>query len=221
MSCSDDTPAPTDALDTLDDAVAAAAFRRLVRLLQHRSDAANIDLKAFTQDFYRHVAMGDLQPVLDTLVYLRHETDVWFEITNLLMPGHNDSDVELDAMTRWIHDELGADVPLHFTAFHPDFKMMDTPATPPSTLTRAREIALGNGLHFVYTGNVHDTAGSSTYCPSCGARVVERDWYVLGEYALSEDGHCEHCGTRIAGRFDGPPGSWGARRVPVRLKARR
>ncbi len=191
------------------------------RELYRHMDAANIDLKAFTQDFYRHVAMGDLQPVLDTLVYLRHETDVWFEITNLLIPGHNDSDDELDAMTRWIHDELGADVPLHFTAFHPDFKMMDTPATPPSTLTRAREIALGNGLHFVYTGNVHDTAGSSTYCPSCGARVVERDWYVLGEYALSEDGHCERCGTRIAGRFDGPPGSWGARRVPVRLKARR
>jgi pyruvate formate lyase activating enzyme len=191
------------------------------RELYRHMDAANIDLKAFTQDFYRHVAMGDLQPVLDTLVYLRHETDVWFEITNLLIPGHNDSDDELDAMTRWIYSELGADVPLHFSAFHPDFKMMDTPPTPPSTLTRAREIAVANGLHFVYTGNVHDTVGSSTYCPSCGARVVERDWYVLGEYALSDDGHCERCGERIAGRFDGPPGSWGARRVPVRLKARR
>jgi pyruvate formate lyase activating enzyme len=191
------------------------------RALYRHIDAANIDLKAFTQDFYRHIAMGDLQPVLDTLVYLRHETDVWFEITTLLIPGQNDSDDELDAMTRWIAEELGPDVPLHFTAFHPDFKMMDTPATPPSTLTRARHIAMTNGLHFVYTGNVHDADGSSTYCPGCGARVIERDWYVLGEYNLTDDGRCTRCDTRLPGRFDGPAGTWGARRVPVTLKGRR
>jgi pyruvate formate lyase activating enzyme len=191
------------------------------RELYNHIDAANIDLKAFTQDFYRHVAMGDLQPVLDTLVYLRHETDVWFEITTLLIPGHNDSEAELDAMTQWIAERLGPEVPLHFTAFHPDFKMMDTPATPPSTLTSARDIALGNGLRFVYTGNVHDADGASTYCPGCGTRVIERDWYELGDYELTDDGRCAVCDTPIPGRFDGPPGAWGARRVPVRLKGRR
>jgi pyruvate formate lyase activating enzyme len=184
-------------------------------------DAANIDLKGFTQDFYRHVAMGDLQPVLDTLRYLRHETDVWLEITTLLIPGLNDSDEELDAMTAWIAGELGSDVPLHFTAFHPDYKMLDRPATPPATLTRAREIARRNGLLHVYTGNVHDRAGGSTYCPACGERVIERDWYVIGGYHLTGDGRCRSCGTALAGVFDGPPGEWGAKRVPVRLGPRR
>jgi pyruvate formate lyase activating enzyme len=191
------------------------------RALYGHIDAANIDLKAFTQDFYRHVAMGDLQPVLDTLEYLRHETDVWFEITTLLIPGHNDSDNELGAMTQWIAEHLGPDVPLHFTAFHPDFKMMDTPRTPPSTLTRARSIAIANGLRFVYTGNVHDADGGSTYCPGCGARVIERDWYELGEYRLTDEGRCTACNAQVPGRFDGPPGAWGARRVPVTLKGRR
>jgi pyruvate formate lyase activating enzyme len=190
------------------------------RELYRHIDAANIDLKGFTQDFYRHVAMGDLQPVLDTLEYLRHETDVWLEITTLLIPGQNDSDEELDEMTSWIADRLGTDVPLHFSAFHPDFKMLDTPATPPSTLTRAREIALTNGLEYVYTGNVHDKTGGSTYCPACGDRVIERDWYVIGGYRLTGDGRCRSCGASIAGRFEGPPGEWGARRVPVRLKDR-
>jgi len=187
------------------------------RELYQHLDAANIDLKAFTQDFYRHIAMGDLQPVLDTLEYLRHETDVWFEITTLLIPDHNDSSAEIDAMTRWIATHLGPDVPLHFTAFHPDFKMMDVPATPPSTLSRARHIAIENGLQFVYTGNVHDSAGGSTYCTSCGTRAIERDWYVLGEYRVTDDGRCQNCDSPIPGRFDGPAGSWGARRVPVRL----
>jgi pyruvate formate lyase activating enzyme len=184
-------------------------------------DAANIDLKAFTQDFYRHVAMGDLQPVLDTLEYLHNDTDVWFEITNLLIPGENDSDDELNAMTTWIADRLGPDVPLHFTAFHPDFKMLDIAHTPSETLTRARAIALANGLHFVYTGNVHDRDGGSTYCPTCATRIIDRDWYVLGEYRLSDDGHCRVCGTAIPGRFAGPAGSWGARRVPVTLRTHR
>jgi pyruvate formate lyase activating enzyme len=180
-------------------------------------DAANIDLKGFTQEFYKHVAMGDLQPVLDTLTYLRRETDVWFEITTLLIPGKNDSDDELDAQTRWIANELGTDVPLHFTAFHPDYRMLDTPPTPPSTLRRARDIALRNGLRHVYTGNVHDVDGGSTRCTSCGATLVARDWYELKAWALTGDGRCRACGTPLAGVFDGPPGEWGARRQPVRL----
>jgi pyruvate formate lyase activating enzyme len=182
-------------------------------------DAANVDLKAFTEDFYKHVCVGHLQPVLDTLEYLRHETGVWLEITTLLIPGHNDSDAEIDAMTTWIVEHLGPDVPLHFTAFHPDFKMLDVPPTPPATLTRARRIAMGNGLQFVYTGNVHDTAGGSTYCPGCGELVIERDWYVIGAYRLDDDGRCRRCGRQIPGVFAGPPGDWGGRRVPVRLAA--
>ncbi len=184
-------------------------------------DAVNIDLKAFTSDFYRHVAMGDLAPVLDTLRYVRHETDVWLEITTLLIPGHNDSDAELHEMTEWIAGELGVDVPLHFTAFHPDFKMRDVPKTPASTLARARDIGRSKGLQFVYTGNVHDAGGSSTYCPVCGAVVIERDWYELGRYQLTDEGRCTQCATEIPGRFDGPAGTWGSRRVPVALRARR
>ena len=155
--------------------------------------------------------------MLDTLRYLRHETDVWFEITTLLIPGHNDSDEEIDAECAWIADHLGPDVPLHFTAFHPDFKMRDVPPTPPATLTRARRIALRRGLRYVYTGNVHDQDGGTTTCPGCGFAVVERDWYVINRYRLTADGRCSECGTEIAGRFDGPPGRWGARRLPVSL----
>jgi pyruvate formate lyase activating enzyme len=180
-------------------------------------DAANVDLKAFTEDFYRHVTIGHLQPVLDTLEYLRHETDVWFEITNLIIPGHNDGDGEFDEMSGWIAERLGPDVPLHFTAFHPDFKMLDVPPTPPATLSRARAIARRNGLQYVYTGNVHDAGGSSTYCPGCGRMVVERDWYRLGAYRLTADGRCERCGTQVPGRYDGAPGTWGPRRAPVWL----
>jgi pyruvate formate lyase activating enzyme len=185
--------------------------------LYRHVDAANVDLKAFTQDFYKHVAAGDLQPVLDTLEYLKHETDVWFEITNLLVPGRNDSDTELDEMTGWIVDRLGPDVPVHFTAFHPDFKMLDTPPTPPATLTRAREIARRNGVRHAYTGNVHDLDGGSTRCHACDNVVIERDWYSLGRYDLTDDGRCRRCGTALPGRFDGPAGSWGQRRLPVRL----
>jgi pyruvate formate lyase activating enzyme len=182
-------------------------------------DAANVDLKAFTEDFYHRTCGAHLAPVLETLEYLVHETDVWVEITNLLIPERNDGDEELDAMTRWVVEHLGPDVPMHFTAFHPDFKMMDVPHTPPATLTRAREIALRNGVRYAYTGNVHDAGGGSTYCPGCDAVVIERDWYDLGAYALTGDGRCERCGTQIPGVFDGPPGSWGRRREPVRLAA--
>jgi pyruvate formate lyase activating enzyme len=184
-------------------------------------DAVNIDLKAFTEDFYRHVAMADLAPVLDTLLYLRHETDVWLEVTTLLIPGYNDSDAELHEMSEWIAEQLGVDVPLHFTAFHPDFKMQDVPKTPTATLARARDIARGKGLQFVYTGNVHDQRGGSTYCPGCGEVVIQRDWYELERYELTDDGRCRHCATSVAGRFDGPAGNWGSRRVPVRVRTRR
>ena len=183
-------------------------------------DAANVDLKGFTERFYYKICGGELASVLETLEYLKRETTVWFEITTLLIPGENDSDAELDLMTQWIADKLGPDVPLHFTAFHPDWKMLDKPRTPPATLTRARRIALANGLHFVYMGNVHDSEGGSTYCPGCGRRVIERDWYQLGDWQLTGSGACRNCGSRIPGVFAGAPGHWGARRVGVRLARR-
>ncbi len=180
-------------------------------------DAANVDLKGFTQEFYRNVTLSSLQPVLDTLVYLKRETDVWFEITNLLIPEVNDSDKEIHEMSEWIARELGVDVPLHFTAFHPDFRMRDKPNTPPSTLTHARAIALSKGLRYVYTGNVHDSKGGSTYCHNCGGVLIERDWYQLGAYNLKDKNTCAHCGTVCPGHFDVRPGNWGPRRLPVHL----
>ena len=181
-------------------------------------DAANVDLKGFTEAFYHDVCAAELEPVLDTLRYLKHETDVWFELTTLLIPGLNDDDDELDAMTRWVVDALGPDVPMHFTAFHPDYKMLDRPPTPAATLSRARRIALSNGVRYTYTGNVHDEAGGMTYCHNCGERLIGRDWYVLTAWNLTGDGRCLRCGTACAGVFDGPPGHWGARRQPVRLR---
>ena len=182
-------------------------------------DAANVDLKAFTESFYHRICSGHLQPVLETLVYLKHETKVWFEITTLLIPGENDSAAEIEAETQWIADNLGPDVPLHFTAFHPDWKMLDKPPTPPATLERARRIALANGLHHVYTGNVHDPVGGSTWCHGCGALLVGRDWYELEGWHLTDDGRCEACGKSCPGVFEGPPGDWGRRRLPVALRA--
>jgi pyruvate formate lyase activating enzyme len=180
-------------------------------------DAANVDLKAFTEAFYHRVTGAHLEPVLDTLRYLRHETDVWLEITTLLIPGLNDSDAELEGMAAWVAAELGPDVPLHFTAFHPDYRMRDVAPTPPVTLARARRTALAAGLRYVYTGNVHDAVGGSTYCHGCGTLLVERDWYVLGTYRVTRDGRCGQCGAPCAGRFAAAPGVWGARRVAVRL----
>jgi pyruvate formate lyase activating enzyme len=179
-------------------------------------DAANIDLKGFTEGFYEKITFAKLPMVLDTLEYLRG-TDVWFEITTLLIPGHNDSDAEIAAESEWLASHLGSDVPLHFTAFHPDFKMLDVPRTPPATLSRARRIALDHGLRYVYTGNVHDPDGQTTKCPSCDTSLIVRDWYVIEGYRLSDDGRCTRCGTPIPGRFDGPAGTWGSRRMPVRL----
>lgn len=180
-------------------------------------DTANIDLKAFTERFYKKITGSKLQPVLETLEYLKHETSVWFEITTLLIPDENDSDAEIEAESEWILEHLGPDVPLHFTAFHPDWKMRDKAYTPPATLSRAREIARRVGLHYVYTGNVHDRAGSSTYCSGCGALLIERDWYELGQWHLDAQGRCEVCQTSLPGRFETSAGHWGARRLPVRL----
>ena len=182
-------------------------------------DAANVDLKGFTEDFYWKICGGQLQAVLDTLVYLKHETNVWFEITTLLIPDTNDSEQEIEELTQWVMANLGPDVPLHFTAFHPDWKMMDKSHTPPSTLTRARKIAIKNGIRYCYTGNVHDEAGGSTYCHHCGAQLVGRDWYVLTVWNLTSDGRCGKCNTPCPGVFEARPGQWGAKRVPVRLAA--
>ena len=182
-------------------------------------DAANVDLKAFTEDFYRRICGAELAPVLETLEYLRKETRVWLELTTLLIPGHNDSESELDAMTRWVVDRLGPDVPMHFSAFHPDWKMRDVPPTPPETLATARRIARANGVRYAYTGNIHDTEGGSTWCHACGGLLIERDWYEIGAYNLTDDGHCKACGAACAGVFDGPAGHWGRRRMPVRIAA--
>ena len=178
-------------------------------------DAANVDLKAFTERFYRKITGGHLAPVLDTLVYLKHETSVWLELTTLLIPGENDSNDELEAMTQWVVDNLGPDVPMHFSAFHPDWKMLDKPSTPPETLARARDIAMKNGVRYAYTGNVSDKAGQSTYCHHCHNTIIGRDWYVLSEWNLTDQGKCKFCGTQAAGVFEEEPGQWGPRRLPV------
>ncbi|CAM9462255.1 unnamed protein product, partial [Phaeothamnion confervicola] len=180
-------------------------------------DAANVDLKAFTEQFYFKETGSHLAPVLETLEYLVKETDVWVEITTLLIPGKNDSDAELEAMCRWIRNHLGRGVPLHFSAFHPDYRMTDVPATPPATLARAREIGRLAGLDYVYTGNVHDKTGGSTYCPACENVVIVRDWYEISAYDLTDTGGCTHCGAQLAGRYQKFGKPFGARRIPVRL----
>ncbi len=215
------------AIDVADAARAAGVFSVAVtagyvtaaprREFYARMDAANVDLKAFTESFYRKICGAGLAEVLDTLLYIRHETDTWLEITTLLIPGRNDGNDEIESLCRWVVDELGPDVPLHFTAFHPDFKMRDIAPTPAATLSRARAIAVDSGIHHAYTGNVHDSAGGSTFCHGCGARLIERDWYELGEWRLDAGGRCDRCGEPCAGRFEATPGDWGRKRMPVRL----
>jgi pyruvate formate lyase activating enzyme len=182
-----------------------------------KMDAANVDLKGFTDAFYQKLCGAKLQPVLDTLTYLKHETDVWFEITTLLIPGKNDSDDEIAAESEWIANELGPDVPLHFTAFHSDYKMMDTPSTPVHTLTRARRIALATGLHYVYTGNVHDEEGGTTFCPGCRSALIVRDWYRILNYRVTPDGHWPDCRTAVAGRYGTFDRAFGQRRIPLAI----
>ena len=183
-----------------------------------KMDAANVDLKGFTDEFYVKLTGSTLQPVLDTLKYLRHETDVWFEITTLLIPTKNDSDEELYQLSKWVAAELGPDVPLHFTAFHPDYKMNDLPPTPPETLSRARKIAMGEGLRYVYTGNVHDSEGGTTTCPGCGNGLIVRDWHKILVYRVSAEGCCTGCGTAVAGRFGKFEKPFGPRRIPVSIQ---
>lgn len=180
-------------------------------------DAANVDLKAFTEDFYWRETKGHLKPVLDTLVYLKEHTDCWFEITTLLIPDENDSNQEIREQCEWMMKNLGPDVPLHFSAFHPDYRMRDKSHTPPETLKRARAIAQDIGLRYVYTGNIHDEEGGTTTCHSCGEKLIVRDWHLIRHWSLTDDGHCSKCGASVAGVFDGPPGDWGRKRVPIRI----
>lgn len=187
------------------------------REFYHHMDAANIDLKGFTESFYGKICGGSLAAVLDTLKYVRQETNVWFELTTLLIPGENDSDQELHHMTQWVVEHLGVGVPMHFTAFHPDYKMLNKGRTPAATLLKARSIALKNGLKHVYVGNVHEKSASSTYCHACGKLLIGRDWYVLSEWNLTPEGLCRYCETPLDGVFDGPPGDWGPKRQPVRM----
>jgi len=180
-------------------------------------DASNVDLKAFTDEFYTKICGAHLQPVLDTLVYLKQETQVWLEITTLLIPGLNDSDREIGEMTRWVIANLGPDVPMHFTAFFPQWKMMDRPPTPAATLKRARAIAMENGVRYAFTGNVRDPEGDRTYCHACGQILIERDWFALRAWNLDERGRCRRCGIACAGVFEASPGDWGPRRRPIEI----
>ena len=189
-----------------------------VEFFEHM-DAANVDLKAFTEDFYSGLCSARLEPVLETLKYLKDETDVWFETTTLVIPGENDTEAEFEEMTAWVMENLGPDVPMHFSAFHPDWKMQDKPRTPGDVLSRARSIAIKNGIRHAFVGNVHGSAGHSTYCHQCREPLIGRDWYELSAWILTDDGHCRFCGTACAGVFDGPPGTWGRKRMRVRVRA--
>jgi pyruvate formate lyase activating enzyme len=213
-----DTAQACHALDIRTVAVTAGYIHEQPRHAFYSAmDAANVDLKAFTDEFYYRQTGAHLQPVLDTLAWLYHESDVWTELTTLLIPGYNDSDAELVRMSQWIRREMGPDVPLHFTAFHPDYKFQAVPHTPAATLARARHIARQEGLQYVYTGNVHDRAGGTTHCPGCGAALIVRDWYRILDYRLDARGQCPDCGAAPAGRFAATAGSFGPQRIPVRI----
>ncbi|EAR60779.1 AmmeMemoRadiSam system radical SAM enzyme [Neptuniibacter caesariensis] len=181
-------------------------------------DACNIDLKAFSEQFYRKNCSGHLSTVLDTLLYIHHETNCWLEITTLLIPGLNDSDSELEKLCNWIYSELSADVPIHFTAFHPDYKMRDLPKTPLSTLSKAREIALKQGLNYPYTGNAFDPQGNSTFCPECKSLLIGRNWYEITAWNLDKKGQCKNCGYTAAGVYTENPGDWGRKRELINIR---
>lgn len=180
-------------------------------------DAANVDLKAFTERFYHKITGAHLEPILDTLKYIKHETDCWLETTTLIIPGENDSEKELSEMCEWVVENLGPDMPMHFSAFHPDFKMMNYPVTPSSTLTLARDIAIKAGVRYAYVGNVHNKDADSTWCHQCGELLIERDWYELGKWNINAEGGCKKCGTKVAGVFEAVPGNWGSKRQPIRM----
>jgi pyruvate formate lyase activating enzyme len=178
-------------------------------------DAANVDLKGFSDSFYTHLCGGHLAPVLDTLVWLRHQSSTWLEVTTLLIPDANDSTAEIEALCQWFLHELGPEVPLHFTAFHPSYKLLDRPATPLATLLRARQIALAEGLLYVYLGNVQSPEGSCTDCPVCHSGLIRRDGYAILSYQLTSGACCPNCGAHIAGHFAAPQTTFGNRRMPV------
>jgi pyruvate formate lyase activating enzyme len=163
-------------------------------------DAANVDLKAFTENFYYKNTLSHISPVLDTLIWLKNETDVWIELTTLLIPGQNDSENEINEMCNWILENLGDSVPLHFTAFHPSFRMMNIPSTRESTVLRARQIALAAGIKFCYVGNMFDKEGQATRCPACKTALIQRDWHSITEMNMY-GGLCPSCGAAIAGVF--------------------
>jgi len=182
-----------------------------------KMDAANVDLKAFNEGFYKKICGGQLAPVLETLKYIKHETQCWLELTTLLIPGENDSDRELDNLTAWVAANLGTDVPMHFTAFHPDWKMTHIGPTPIASLRRARQISITNGIAYPCTGNVHDCEGSSTWCRHCHQLLIERDWYQLGDWNVDSEANCSKCGTSLPGRFDANPAGFGRQRMSIRL----
>ena len=181
-------------------------------------DAVNVDLKAFSEDFYYKICGGELQPVLDTIEYIYRETDAWLEITTLLIPGKNDSRKEIEMLVAWINQHVGDRVPLHFTAFHPDWKMTDIHRTPHRTLKLARDIALSHGLKYVYVGNVHDTEASSTYCSNCEHVLIARDWHQILEWNLDQQGRCAKCHHKLDGVIGGRPKS--VHRFPQRIQMR-
>ena len=183
-------------------------------------DAVNVDLKAFTDSFYREYTNAELQPVLETLEYIRKQTFTWLEITTLLIPGLNDSPHELEAMSKWIVETLGPEVPLHLTAFFPSYKMSDHPYMSPELLRRARKIVLRSGLRYVYTGNIRDPKSESTYCHSCKKILIGRNDYNFTDWNLSEEGACKNCGTVCPGVFEAKPGTWGSKRTQIKLAAR-
>ncbi|HEY2732756.1 MAG TPA: AmmeMemoRadiSam system radical SAM enzyme, partial [Polyangiales bacterium] len=180
-------------------------------------DAVNVDLKAFSENFYRSLCFAELAPVLDTLVWLSRETDVWLEVTTLLIPGHNDSDAEIARLSEWFVEQLGPDTPLHFSAFHPAFKLRDLPPTPPQTVRRARERAKATGIRHVYTGNIRDAAGQASYCAGCGAICIARDGYRVSGFEMDDRAACKRCGTRLPGHFEGSPGQFGSRSIPLTI----
>ena len=175
---------------------------------KHRSDfydsmdAANIDLKSFSETFYRDYCNGELEPVKETLRYLAR-SNAWLEVTTLLIPALNDSDAEIDALCNWFADNLGREIPLHFSAFYPANRLQTLPSTPPLTLFRAREIALSFALCYVYTGNIDDPAGQTTYCPQCDQTVIMRHRYTVDEYEIDDESCCKYCGQTINGCFEG------------------
>ncbi|MFH0939469.1 MAG: AmmeMemoRadiSam system radical SAM enzyme [Planctomycetota bacterium] len=180
-------------------------------------DAANVDLKGFTEQFYKQFCGGHLQPVLETIEYLKKKTNIWLELTTLLIPDENDSEKEIEEMTQWVVEHLGPDVPHHFSAFHPSWRLLDKPGTPPETVKLAQQIALKNGTRYAYTGNIRDPEGGSTFCHVCHRKLIGRDWYKLSAWNLTPDGKCKFCHAPCAGDFDAHPGNWGDKRLPVRL----